>query len=150
MRITPENITELQEFDIFVFGSNELGNHGGGAAKTAFLKFGAEWRKGFERTKFTFAIPTKDWRINSLPLNAIEFYVKRFIEYSKNLPSSRFLVTKIGCGLAGYTPEDIAPMFRECLNLENVWLPQEFIDILNGHTVNNWDSSNYSEDGRGY
>jgi len=84
--------------------------------------------------KNMFCIPTKDWRIKKHSLNIIKFYVSRFTEYAKLKSNSIFYVTKIGCGLAGYTPEQIAPLFRECMELENVWLPQEFWDILNKET----------------
>ena len=82
-RITPEQITELSEKQIFVFGSNESGIHGAGAARTA-LAFGAEMFKGFGLAGNTFAIPTKDWTIQTLPISVIEVYVKRFIAFTKN------------------------------------------------------------------
>lgn len=132
MRVTPENITELKKNEVFVFGSNERGIHGGGAAKLACNKFGAVMFQGFGMAGQSFAIPTKDWQIETLHLTLIEFYVNRFVEFVKLNPNWYFYVTKIGCGLAGYGPEDIAWMFRECLTMENVALPQEFIDILNG------------------
>lgn len=150
MRITPENITEVHYKDIFVFGSNEGGIHGGGAANLAYKQFGARWHQGFGAFGNTFAIPTKDWILQPLSLACIEFYVKRFLQYAIDKSGYKFYVTKIGCGLAGYTVEDIAPMFREALDLENVYLPQEFIDILNEHTISDRASSTSFEDGRGY
>lgn len=131
-RITPENITELRGNEIFVFGSNEAGIHGAGAAKLAYKKWGAKLDCGFGTTSYrTFAIPTKNWQIQTLELDIIQNYVNRFIAYAKLNPLCIFLVTEIGCGLAGYTPEEIAPLFREAVNLENVYLPQRFWDVLN-------------------
>lgn len=132
-RITPENIGRLlPPKTIFVFGSNESGIHGAGAARLAYESHGATLGLGFGFSGSTFGIPTKDWDIKVLPLNVIKFYVERFIAFTK-LPSTEeldFWVTKIGCGLAGFTPEEIAPMFAECLDMENVWLPEDFIEII--------------------
>lgn len=131
-RITPEEMIQLPKNGVFVFGSNEAGIHGAGAARLACDEFGARLGQGFGFMAGCFAIPTKDWNIKTLPLEIIEFYVKRFISFAKR-PISRdwnFYVTRIGCGLAGYTPEQIAPMFQECLDMKNVWLPQDFINIL--------------------
>ena len=127
MRVTPHNITEVSDKEIFVFGSNESGIHGAGAAKVA-LSFGAEMYKGFGFAGNTFAIPTKDWVIKPLPLDTIEHYVKRFIAATKDEFQYDFLVTAIGTGLAGFKVSDIAPMFRDALDLENVYLPQEFLN----------------------
>jgi hypothetical protein len=124
-RITPEQITQLEENQIFVFGSNEAGIHGAGAARAA-LAFGAEMYKGFGLAANTFAIPTKDWEIAVLPLPVIKMYVERFLAFAKLSPDFQFLVTPIGCGLAGYKPVDIAPLFVGALELENVHLPESF------------------------
>ncbi len=134
MRITPEDIKSLKKDEVFVFGSNESGIHGAGAALVAFNEWGAALNKGFGFSGQTFAIPTKDWDIELLTLPTINFYVDRFISFARRNYSIRwkFLVTQIGCGLAGYTPEQIAPFFKECLDMKNVWLPQTFIDILKG------------------
>jgi hypothetical protein len=129
MRFTPNNITKLKPYEIFVFGSNEAGIHGAGAARVANKLFGAEFGKGFGRTGQTYAIPTKNHMIKTLSLPAIEKYVKQFIEESKNYSYLTFLVTEIGCGLAGYTPKDIAPMFKDAP--ENIVLPETFWKILN-------------------
>ena len=129
MRVTPSNITEVGDHEIFVFGSNESGIHGAGAAKVA-LSFGAEMYKGFGFAGNTFAIPTKDWVIKSLPLDVVEHYVKRFLAATKDEPEYTFLVTAIGTGLAGFKVEDIAPMFKDALEMKNVYLPQEFINYL--------------------
>lgn len=129
-RLTPDNIEKLEPNEIFVFGSNESGIHGGGAAKTALELFGARFGVGFGLQGQSFAIPTKDWEIRTLPMHKIYFYICRFIKFAKLKLNLNFYVTKIGCGLAGYKPEDIAWMFEDCLELENVYLPKEFIDIL--------------------
>lgn len=132
MRITPENIQadDIKDFDVFVFGSNESGMHGAGAAFFAMKYLGARKGQGFGFSKNTFAIPTKDWDLKTLPLNVIQFYVERFIEATKRYPHTLFYVTQIGCGLAGYTPQEIAPMFKTAMNLKNVYLPQSFWDVL--------------------
>lgn len=111
MREYPKGrITKLQDDEIFVFGSNESGIHGKGAAKDA-LKMGANWGQGFGQHGNTFGIPTKDWNIKKLPLHVIEFYISRFLEYTRTELNLIFLVTPIGCGLTGYKPTEIAPMF---------------------------------------
>ncbi len=130
-RVTPEKIILLERNQVFVFGSNEAGIDAAGAALQAYKSFGAKWGMGFGRTLRTFAIPTKDWEIQTLPLHLIGFYVRRFIAYTKTQPQYTFLVTKIGCGLAGYDVDQIAPYFHSCRKLENVWLPESFWNILN-------------------
>lgn len=150
MRITPEEMREedFSDNDIFVFGSNESGIHGAGAARFA-LNLGARMGQGFGMSGNTFAIPSKDWFIRTLPVEDIAFYVNRFIEYTKqvstHIPSEimHFYVTKIGCGLAGYTAKEIAPLFKDCIDLNNVYLPQEFIDIINENIA--YDTANRSE-----
>lgn len=106
-----EDGTQAANGEIFVFGSNESGIHGAGAAKAALLYYGAKMYNGFGASGQSFAIPTKDWDIESLPLSTIEFYVKRFIACSKRTDKV-FFITRIGCGLAGYKDSDIAPMFK--------------------------------------
>lgn len=108
MKFTPENITELDENQVFVFGSNLAGRHGKGAAKTA-MKFGAIYGVAVGRWSDTYAIPTKDENMSQLSLSGIEIYVRQFLEHARRHPELEFLVTKIGCGLAGYTPKQIAP-----------------------------------------
>lgn len=130
-RITPELITELNQDSIFVFGSNGAGRHGAGAALIAKNQFGAIYDNGFGPQGQCYAIPTKDRNLKVLPLDEIEPYVKVFIEYAKQNPELTFKVTKLGCGLAGYSFIDIAPMFRDAVKLNNIHLPIEFWDILN-------------------
>ena len=114
--------------DVFVFGSNELGIHGAGAAKYAKEYFGAKQGQGFGRQGNSFAIPTKQSPSKTLPLDEISIYVDEFINYATENFWEAFNVTAIGCGLAGYSPEDIAPMFRQVP--PNVNLPQEFKNVL--------------------
>jgi hypothetical protein len=121
---TSNNISDLKPNEIFVFGSNEAGIHGAGAARLAYEKFGAVWGKGFGLYGQTYAIPTKDKRIETLPLQRIKQYVDTFLFFAKVNPQYTFLVTKIGCGLAGYKPEQIGPFFKN--NPPNVILPKEF------------------------
>lgn len=121
-------ITELKPGEVFVFGSNLAGRHGAGAALQA-VKWGAKRGKGFGRHGQTYAIPTKDFHLHTLPLDTIETYVKIFIHYAESLPRETFLLTEIGCGLAGYSPDHIAPMFRGAP--PNVTLPARFAEIIN-------------------
>lgn len=111
MNITPDNITELKENEIFVFGANQFGRHGEGAAKTA-MKWGAKYGQGFGIQGQTFAIPTMTGQFKQLSLEKIEDYVQRFIEYAANHPGLKFFVTELGCGLARFDAKDIAPFFR--------------------------------------
>jgi len=110
--------------EIFVFGSNLGGVHGSGAAKMALDKFGAVWGHGIGFTGRCYAIPTKDHRIKTLPLQTIKKYVNLFKAQADLTVNKQFLVTQIGCGLAGYAPADIAPMFRDspvnCI-FDKVW-----------------------------
>lgn len=99
--------------ECFVFGSNEAGFHGAGAAKYAVEHHGAVMGVGFGIAGNSFAIPTKDKTIRTLPLAVINDYVDEFIQYAKDNPRLKFQVTQVGCGLAGYKPWQIAPMFKE-------------------------------------
>ena len=96
---------------IFVFGSNLAGRHGKGAALTAYRKYGAIYGQGVGMQGNSFAIPTKDENLNTLPVNKIAKYVDKFINYAVLNPELIFQVTRIGCGLAGYDDADIAPLF---------------------------------------
>lgn len=132
LNITPEKIIRLQPKQIFVFGSNEAGVHGSGAAAAA-LKFGATLGVGWGKQGKTFAIPTKDWMIKTLELDVIEFYVQRFIAFTEYYQMYDYLVTPIGCGLAGYRAEDIAPLFDKVYQnpatYDNIHLPKSFWEI---------------------
>ena len=98
---------------IFVFGSNLAGRHGKGAALEARTKYGAEYGVGEGRTGFAYAIPTKDHDLRPRSLGVIELSVERFIKYAEEHPELEFLVCRVGCGLAGYTDEEIAPFFAK-------------------------------------
>lgn len=129
MRFTQENIETLEAGEIFIFGANLQGFHGAGAARKA-LEFGAVMGKGVGFKGRTYAIPTKDENIRTMPIEAIEPYVKQFIDYASKNQHLTFLVSKIGCGLANYSPEDIAPLFEDALLYPNIVLPEEFFNIL--------------------
>lgn len=120
-RITPENITELKDNEIFVFGSNLAGLHGGGAARTALNKFGAVWGQGVGLQGKSYGIPTMHGGVRH-----IQPYVDEFIIFAEDHPEMNFLVTRIGCGIAGFKDEEIAPLFKRAQELENVWLPASF------------------------
>lgn len=124
-RVTPSWIDDLQENQVFVFGSNLAGMHGGGAARVARLRFGAVMGKGVGMQGRSYAIPTMQGGTET-----IRPYVNDFIAYAKEHPELTFLVTPIGCGIAGFEPEDIAPLFEEASNVENIWLPKSFWEVL--------------------
>jgi hypothetical protein len=129
-RITNNNITELKENEIFVFGSNESGRHGKGAAKTA-MKWGAKYGQAKGLQGKTYGIPTVNSSIsNKLSLNRIDFYLQLFYQDCVKYPNLTFLVTEIGCGLAGWSVKDIAPLFDEFAELENVHLPKSFWNVI--------------------
>jgi hypothetical protein len=126
MKNTPDIINNLRENEIFVFGSNESGRHGKGAAKTAILKFGAVYGKGYGLQGQSFAIPTKDRWLKILPICEISKYVDDFIAFAKQHPELKFFVTKIGCGLAGYSVSEMRELFISREIPEHVILPYEF------------------------
>ena len=113
---------------IFVFGSNLAGRHGKGAALFARQHRGAQIGVGCGPTGNAYAIPTKDTRLHTLSLVSIAGYVAAFIQYARSNPDLDFNVTRIGCGLAGYTDAQIAPMFRTAP--PNCYLPPEWADYL--------------------
>ena len=118
-RTTPEFITSLQPGEIFVFGSNLQGMHGGGAARIARLKFGAIMGQGVGLQGQSYAIPTMQGGVET-----IRPYVDEFIAFAKVHPELTFLVTRIGCGIAGFTNEEISPLFAEAHHVENIVLPE--------------------------
>lgn len=120
-RITPRFVTSLRPEEVFVFGSNLDGFHGGGAARMAHEKFGAVWGQGVGLQGQTYAIPTMQGGVET-----IKPYVDEFIAFAKHHPEKHFLVTLIGCGIAGFAPEEIAPLFAQAREVKNVWLPEEF------------------------
>ena len=124
-RISSSRITELKPDEIFVFSSNLEGLHGGGAAYLAYRKWGAIWGQGVGLQGQTYGIPT----MHGGP-DAIRPYVDEFIKFAQVHPELKFLVTEIGCGIAGFTPEEIAPLFIEAIPVENIYLPERFWHIL--------------------
>jgi len=131
LRITPNNIQELKENEIFIFGSNSLGNHFSGAARIAFDKFGAILGQGSGLQGSSYGIDTMSG------IDVIKREVNRFLFFASTRPDKTFLVTEIGCGIAGFSPEQIAPLFKQALQLNNVYLPQRFINILTPKTMLN-------------
>lgn len=124
-RVTPNWIEDLQEGQIFVFGSNDMGHHDGGAARIALEKFGAIYGQGRGLQGRSYAIPTMTGS-----LAAIAREVDEFIMFADSHPDLTFLVTRIGCGIAGWRDEDIAPLFARAYSLPNVYLPAEFWKVL--------------------
>ena len=128
MRTTPLFILQLKPNEIFVFGSNTAGRHGAGAAYDAKKRFGAVTGIGEGPQGQSYAIPTKDRRLNVLSLDTIAGHIYSFIAYAKEHPELTFLVTPVGCGLAKYTALDIAPLFGGAP--DNVVLPAQFEEYL--------------------
>ena len=123
-RVASDRIADLDANEIFVFGSNIHGAHGGGAAWYAHKKFGAEWGVGEGITGRTYALPTMEGPAS------LKHAVEHCLVCAKQHPELTFLVTAVGCGIAGYTPDEVAPLFREATSLENVYLPQVFWDNM--------------------
>lgn len=123
-------ITELKEREIFVFGSNESGRHGKGGAKTA-MKWGAKYGQAEGLQGRTYGIPTVNASISkNLSVSKIKVYVERFVKFARENPQYKFLVTDIGCGLAGLKHKDIAPLFEGVQDLENIVMHYKFYKIL--------------------
>ena len=125
-RVTPNRIEILAPEQVFVFGSNLQGQHAGGAARLAHERFGAVWGQGVGFHGCSYAIPTMQGGVDT-----IKPYVDQFIEFAANHPEMTFLVTRIGCGIAGFVPEEIAPLFAGAVALPNVFLPRDFWKVLN-------------------
>ena len=124
-RISTDYITELKENEIFVFGSNLQGMHGGGAARIAYEEFGAIWGQGVGLQGQSYGIPTMHGGID-----VIKPYVDKFIDFAKSHPELKFLVTRIGCGIAGFRDEEIAPLFKDAIEIENIYLPKSFYYVI--------------------
>ena len=122
---TPDFITELGDNEIFVFGSNLAGAHGGGAARLAYNRFGAVWGQGVGMQGQSYGIPTMHGGVED-----IRPYVDEFVAFAKAHPEYKFLVTQIGCGIAGFTVDEIAPLFYHAIDCKNIVLPKEFDDII--------------------
>lgn len=126
-RTSVGRIEQLAENEIFVFGSNLAGMHGGGAARLARIRWGAVMGQGVGLQGRTYAIPTMQGGPET-----IKPYVDEFIAFAKAHPGLRFLVTEIGCGIAGFTPSQIAPLFAGAADVPNILLPARFWDVLLG------------------
>lgn len=122
---TPDFITELRPDEVFVFGSNLAGMHGGGAAYVAYRKFGAVMGCGVGLQGQSYAIPTMQGGVDT-----IEPYVNEFIAFARQHPELFFYVTRIGCGIAGFRDEEIAPLFTEAIGIDNICLPETFRKLL--------------------
>ena len=133
---TPERITELKPNEIFVFGSNLAGSHGGGAARLAYNRFGAVWGQGVGLQGQCYAIPTMQGGEMT-----IKPYVDDFIEFAIAHPEYKFLVTRIGCGIAAFTPNEIAPLFLKALDKENIILPKDFVLVMTNLQENSRNSA---------
>ena len=105
-------VTSLPEGHYFVFGSNEAGRHGKGAALCAKKHFGAIYGQGHGEQGSSYAVATKDASLRSLPLGQIRENVRVFLQHATNHPHKQFAVSRVGCGLAGYSDEEIAPLFK--------------------------------------
>jgi hypothetical protein len=124
-RFTPERISCLAENEIFVFGSNLAGYHGGGAARIARENFGAVWGQGVGLQGQSYAIPTMQGGVET-----IKAYVDEFIDFARTHAQYTFLVTRIACGIAGFRPSEIAPLFANAIDVENVILPEDFVEVI--------------------
>ena len=128
---TPDKIMNLGYDEIFVFGSNLHGMHGGGAARIALKNFGAIMGQGVGLQGHSYAIPTMQGGVET-----IQLYVDDFIEFAKKRKDLIFYVTRIGCGIAGFKDDEIAPLFAEARTLDNVILPKSFCDIIDSRNYN--------------
>ena len=124
-KVAPRRITELAEGEVFVFGSNLEGFHGGGAAALAYERFGAIWGRGVGLQGRSYGIPTMQG-----PLVTIRPYVEEFIAFAREHPELRFLLTRVGCGIAGFSDEEMAPLFAGALDLPNVAFPEAWLALL--------------------
>ena len=122
---SPEWINRLNENEVFVFGSNLGGFHGGGAARVALESFGAVWGQGVGLQGQSYAIPTMHGGVD-----VIKPYVDEFIAFAREHRELRFLVTPIGCGIAGFKVEEIAPLFAAAINDDNIILPESFVQVI--------------------
>lgn len=120
-RTIPKMITELKPNEVFVFGSNLEGMHGGGAAAIAYKKWGAIWGQGVGLQGQTYGIPTMHGGVE-----VIKPYVDEFVEFAESHPEKIFLVTEIGCGIAGFSVQEIAPLFIKTVDVTNIHLPESF------------------------
>ena len=122
---TPQWIKQLSENEVFVFGSNLGGFHAGGAARVALESFGAVWGQGVGLQGQSYAIPTMHGGVD-----VIKPYVDEFIAFAREHKELRFLVTPIGCGIAGFTIDEIAPLFADAIDDQNIILPEAFVKVI--------------------
>ena len=125
---TPDRITELKPNEIFVFGSNLAGLHGGGAARLAYKRFGAIWGQGAGLQGQCYAIPTMQGGVET-----IKPYVDEFVSFAQSRPDLTFYVTQIGCGIAGFKVDEIAPLFHDAIEVANILLPEAFVMVISPH-----------------
>lgn len=123
-RMAKDDIRTLNPNEIFVFGSNRQGMHGGGAAYYAYKHFGSEWGKGEGLYGQSYALPTMEGE------ESFRSAVERFLLFAAEHQEYTFLVTAVGCGIAGYTVEEVAPWFAPAIAMENVYLPRAFWNYL--------------------
>ena len=124
-KFTPDIVNSLADNEIFVFGSNLAGAHGGGAARAAYNRFGAVWGRGVGLQGQSYAIPTMQGGVET-----IKPYVDDFIRFAAENPQLSFLVTRIGCGIAGFRDADIAPLFAQAIDIDNIIFPRSFVRCL--------------------
>ena len=128
---TPELVETLKDDQVFVFGSNLIGYHSGGASLVAMQRFGAVWGQAEGSQGQCYAIPID---IRGEAVENVSAYMKRhidkFIAYAKAHPDLFFLVIRVGCGNAGFDEEFVAPFFKEAMKMDNVSLPKSFVEIL--------------------
>lgn len=124
---TPDRITSLRPNEIFVFGSNLGGFHGGGAAALAYRSFGAVWGQGEGLQGQSYALPTMVQTVAEM-----QPYVDRFIACAQMHPELKFYLTEVGCGIAGFTVNEVAPLFAKALEVPNIVLPERFFRVLQG------------------
>lgn len=124
-KITPSMVRSLAENEIFVFGSNLAGSHGGGAARCAYEHFGAQWGVGTGIQGQSYAIPTMHGGLED-----IRPYVDEFLDYAQSHPEKQFLLTRIGCGIAGFRDSSMAPLFLRAMEMPNISIPAEWLPIL--------------------
>ena len=134
-KVAPNPVKSLKENEIFVFGSTESGVHGAGTAWLAHDKFGAELGKGYGLSGQSYAVPVKDHNVNRLHLSVIKVYVDDFLEYAKHHPKNMFILTEIGTGSTGYRVENIAPLFQKVMEIDNILLPQKFINFFEQNKI---------------
>ncbi len=124
-RVSPDFISDLKANEVFVFGSNLDGAHGGGAAKIARERFGAIWGQGVGLQGQSYGIPTMHGGVEE-----IKPYVDEFIEFARSRPELTFLVTRVGCGIAEFHDSEMAPLFAEAVSIPNIHLPESFWKVL--------------------